>query len=109
VQGTEVTTGNPVLFLSGEMDLASAEGLTSSLRPFIEAGGPVMLDLSKVTFMDSTGLHVIAETAKALGERGCIFVHGAHGAAAKLFEITQLAQTRENIHIIECFVLVKAA
>jgi anti-anti-sigma factor len=109
MQGTEVRSGNPVLFLSGEIDMASAEGVTSSLRPLIEAGGPVIIDLSKVTFMDSTGLHVIVEAAKALGERGCIIVHGADGAAAKIIEITRLAQTRENLHIIECSVLTRAA
>ena len=109
MQGTEVRSGNPVLFLSGEIDMASAEGVTSSLRPLIEAGGPVIIDLSKVTFMDSTGLHVIVEAAKALGERGCIIVHGADGAVAKVIEIIGLAQTRENIHIIECAVLVRAA
>ena len=59
--------------------------------------------------MDSSGLHVLLEAAKALGERGCIIVHGAHGPAAKVIEITRLAQTRENLHIIECSVLLRAA
>ena len=109
MQGLEVASGNPVLFLSGEIDMASAEGVTASLRPLIEAGGPLIVDVSKVTFMDSTGLHVIIEAAKALGERGCIIVHGADGAVAKVIEITRLAQTRENIHIIACAVLVRLA
>jgi anti-sigma B factor antagonist len=109
MQGTEVRSGNPVLLLSGEIDRASAEGVSSSLRPLIEAGGPVIIDLSRVTFMDSTGLHVLLEAAKVLGERGCIIVHGAQGAVAKVIEITRLAQTRGNLHIIECSVLVRAA
>jgi anti-sigma B factor antagonist len=109
VQGTEMRSGNPVLFLSGEIDMASAEGVTASLRPLIEAGGPVIIDVSKVTFMDSTGLHVLLEAAKALGERGCIIVHGADGAVAKVIEIVGLAQTRENLHVIECTVLVRLA
>ena len=65
MQGTEVRSGNPVLALSGEIDMASAEAVTASLRPLIESGGPVIVDLSKVTFMDSTGPHIIVEAAKA--------------------------------------------
>jgi anti-anti-sigma factor len=109
MQVTEVTSGNPVLALSGEIDMASAEGVAEALRPLIEAGGPVTIDLSKVTFMDSTGLHVLLEAAKQLGERGCIIVHGANGAVAKLIEITRLEETRDNIHMIGCSVLVRAA
>ena len=109
MQGTEVRSGNPVLALSGEIDMASAEAVTASLRPLIESGGPVIVDLSKVTFMDSTGPHIIVEAAKALGERGCIIVHGAHGAVAKVIAITRLGEAVENIHINGCSVLVRAA
>jgi anti-sigma B factor antagonist len=109
MQRTEVRSGNPVLFLSGEIDMGSAEGVASSLRPLIEAGGPVIIDLSNVTFLDSTGVHVIVDAAKALGERGCVVIHGANGAVAKVIEITRLAEVRENIHIIECTVLMRAA
>ena len=109
MQGTAVKSGNPVLFLSGEIDMASAEGITSALRALIEAGGPVTIDLSDVTFMDSTGLHVLVEAARALGDRGCIVVHGANGGVAKVIDIVQLTQAEENIHIIECLVLARAA
>jgi anti-anti-sigma factor len=108
MQGIQVAYGNNVLFVSGEIDMASAGGVTSSLSPLIEAGGPVIVDLSKVSFMDSTGLHVLIAAANALGERGCIIVHGAHGAVAKVIEMT-LGNAMENIHIIECTVLVPAA
>ena len=89
--------------------MASAEEVASALRALIQAGGPDTNDLSNVTFMDSTGLHLIVEAARALGERGCVIVHGANRVAARVIEITQLTQAEENIHIIECLVLARAA
>ena len=103
-----VTTGNPLIAFSGEIDLATAEGVTSALQPYVEAGGPVPVDLSKVTFMDSTGMHAIFEAAQALGDRGCIIIHGAHDAIQKVFELIGLDAVT-NIHIIPCRVLVDRA
>ena len=103
-----VSTGNPVVFLSGEIDTATAQALSSALQPWVRAGGPVILDFSAVSFMDSTGLHVLIEAAKALGERGCIVIHGSHGATAILLRTTKVDEALENVHFIECEVLVGA-
>lgn len=47
-------SGRPVVALSGELDLATADRVTSLAQ---SAGdGPLRLDLSGVTFLDSTGL-----------------------------------------------------
>jgi anti-sigma B factor antagonist len=102
-----VTTGNPVIAFSGEIDLATAEGFASALKPSVERGGPVTVDLSKVTFMDSTGIHAVIEAARGLGDRGCIIIHGAHDGIQKVFELTMLDSV-SNIHIIPCAVLVEA-
>ena len=55
--------------------------------------------------MDSTGIHVLLEAAVALGDRGCIIVHGAQGSAARVLEMTQLGSLKPNIHLIDCDVL----
>ena len=103
-----VAAGNPIIAFSGEIDMATREGFFSALTPFLEAGGPVGVDLSGITFMDSNGVHALVQAAKALGDRGCIIIHGAHGAIRKLFELTSL-ESIPNIHIIPCTVLVEAA
>jgi anti-sigma B factor antagonist len=102
-----VSTGNPVVALSGEIDLATAAAVGASLEPWVRAGGPVILDLSDVTFMDSTGLHALVKAAKELGDRGCIIIHGAHGALWTILQLSQLGRV-ENMHFIECTVLVPA-
>ena len=101
-----VSTGNPVIYLSGELDMATAQAVSSALAPWVQAGGPVILDFSAVTFMDTMGLRVLIEAARVLGERGCIIVHGAHGAVSTVLRMTKVDEAMENLHFIECEVLV---
>jgi len=45
--------------LSGEMDIACEDYFEQSMRPLEQEGSWVVLDLSGLTFMDSTGLRLI--------------------------------------------------
>jgi anti-anti-sigma factor len=107
VQAVSVSAGNPVIAFSGEIDMATAEAMGSALEPWVQAGGPVTIDLSAVTFIDSSCVHVLIRAAQALGERGCIIVHGAHGAVKKVIDLTGI-EAGTNIHIIGCTVLTAA-
>jgi anti-sigma B factor antagonist len=56
-----------VLSVHGEIDLESAPVLRKFLLPVLEhQTGPVVVDLSEVAFMDSTGLHVLVDTLRRL-------------------------------------------
>jgi anti-anti-sigma factor len=99
---TLVIPGNPVLTLPMEVDMANADEVRASLAPLIERGGPVVIDLSAVQFMDSNGIHALAEAATEIADRGCIIIHGANRQVSNLFEIVQLRSIRPNIHIIDC-------
>jgi anti-sigma B factor antagonist len=56
-----------VLSVHGEIDLKTAPVLSKSLLPALEhQTGPVVVDLSEVAFMDSTGLHVLIDTLRRL-------------------------------------------
>ncbi len=57
--------GGRRLTLRGELDLATAGRLEAALA---EAGGPVVLDLTGLTFMDSTGVRMLLEAAE--GDNG---------------------------------------
>jgi hypothetical protein len=48
VASVSVSTGNPVVFLSGEIDMATAQALRSSVELCVRAGGPVIIDFSAV-------------------------------------------------------------
>jgi anti-sigma B factor antagonist len=109
VQTLAMSTGNPVVAMSGQIDLANAEAIGAALEPWLRAGGPLTLDLSGVTFMDSAGIHLVITAAKRLAGRGCVIIHGAHGPVWRLLQLTKLEQALENVHFIECTVLVEAA
>lgn len=53
--------GARVLRASGEIDIISAPALRSALLPALETGQPVVLDLSGVSFLGSSGLAVLVE------------------------------------------------
>jgi anti-anti-sigma factor len=61
---TRDADGASRLTLRGELDLGSAGRLEQALA---EADGDIVLDLRGLTFMDSTGVRVLLETAERSG------------------------------------------
>ena len=60
--GLQVERLSPsTLILSGDLDMATAGALQAEMDLI---PGPLTLDMSGVTFMDSTGLHVILSRSK---------------------------------------------
>ena len=53
-----------VVHLSGEIDMDVADKARQSILPLIEAGNEVHLNLSKVVYMDSSGISVLIESKK---------------------------------------------
>jgi anti-anti-sigma factor len=97
-----ITSDGPrMFFLSGEVDLATLPVMEVAIAPAIEKGGPVILDLSDVTFIDSSGVGSILRSLKALPS-GCIILHGVRNAALRLLEI--MGVKAENLHLIPCTV-----
>lgn len=47
----------------GEIDMSTVDALRRELDAARHAGAPALLDLSDVTFMDSTGLHLVLEAS----------------------------------------------
>ena len=60
----------PVVRVVGEVDLATAPELQARLAELPADGGTVIIDLSEVTFLDSTGLSVLVAGWKRLSEGG---------------------------------------
>jgi anti-sigma B factor antagonist len=62
--------GTRVIALRGELDLASAPKLERELEAALEdAGGPIVIDLSELDFMDSTGLRTLIMGQRRASER----------------------------------------
>jgi anti-sigma B factor antagonist len=87
---TVARAGRVTVFLAGELDLASRPLLDDVLRELATAPTrAIVLDLSAVSFMDSTGLHGILAAKAACAESGCHFlVARASSQVQRLFEVT---------------------
>jgi anti-anti-sigma factor len=59
----EITETDEGYRLEGELDMATAAGLTELLHAAAATDDPVVLDFSGVSFMDSSGLRAILEGA----------------------------------------------
>ena len=80
------------LRLAGELDLHSAQQLKDAFAGIRSNGRQAKLDLSELTFIDSSGLHAIAEVAGAPNGTGPVILEGASETMLRMFEITNLTQ-----------------
>lgn len=87
------------LALRGELDLSTVDKLQSELRRLEAASPPLLvLDLSKLTFLDSTGLRCVLtadERARESGRR-LVIVRGPE-PVQRVFEITRLHERLEIV------------
>jgi anti-sigma B factor antagonist len=91
-QGSEA--GHYVIAARGEIDLFTAPELKQVITEVIENGERrVAIDLSEVSFLDSTALGVLIGAVKRLRSRGgALAVINTDSSIAKTFEITGLDQ-----------------
>jgi anti-sigma B factor antagonist len=80
-----------IVSVSGEIDIASAPSLHEAVGTVSGSGAHVILDLSGVSFMDSTGLSVLIRAFRGLRDDGGelrIVVAGTR--IPRLLEVTRL-------------------
>jgi anti-sigma B factor antagonist len=98
-----ITSDGPRLyFLSGELDLSTLPLMETAISPGVAKGGPVTLDMSGLTFIDSTGVGSILRSLKALPS-GCIVLHGVRDAVQRVIEMMSVDRA-SNLHVIPCTV-----
>ena len=64
----EAVSGMIVADVYGELDLTNARHLEEQLAGLATNGERLVLDLNRVTFIDSAALHALFRTARRLGE-----------------------------------------
>lgn len=96
-----VQFGPNMYFIGGELDMATSPRLEDAVRPSVEAGGPLVLDLSAVSFLDSTGVRAIISIARALGSRGCVLLHAPQPRVGRVLDIVRIGDMA-NIHVEAC-------
>ena len=86
----EIEPSGEGLRLRGEVDLSTAEAFAHALRERIDAGGSVTVDLSEVTFMDSTGVKALIVATHQLVPGEELVLREPSPPLQRLFELTRL-------------------
>jgi anti-anti-sigma factor len=96
---TEDRDGFVHVALMGELDLSTVAKVQEALRK-IEAGSPptLVVDLTKLTFLDSTGLRCIVTADERAREQGrrVVIVRGPD-PVQRVFAITRLEERLEMV------------
>lgn len=97
---TRTHDASTVVALSGELDLATAPELDTYLDDVAQGSGPhIVLDLSGLTFMDSTGIRIlIRHHRQTAGQGGRLGIAAPQPIVAKALKITGLDQ---ELHMYE--------
>ena len=89
----DLAGAQPVVRLVGEVDMATSPAVKNTLAELVEGGHlAVVVDLSEVTFMDSSGLHALVDAQRRLSESGGKVVLRKPGPAVdRLLQITGMS------------------
>jgi anti-sigma B factor antagonist len=90
-----------MFFLSGELDVGTVPTMNVAIADAVSHGGPITIDMTDLTFMDSSGVGAIIGSVKTL-PTGCIFLHGAHDGVGKVLDLMGVDRAVPNLHVISC-------
>lgn len=98
---TEDAEGGRVVKVTGELDLASAPTLAEKISASPVSGESVTLDLSGVTFIDSSALRALVVAGRELADAGAKLLIGPRSAVVdRVLAVTQLDQQSEVFQVI---------
>jgi anti-anti-sigma factor len=88
---TAAEPGRVTVFLAGDCDLSARDQMTAALLDAASRASAVFVDLARVGFLDSTGVHALVIAHHAAQARGGrLYVLNAAGAVAAVLELTGL-------------------
>jgi anti-sigma B factor antagonist len=90
--------------LSGEFDMEGAPAFAAAFAEALGRGGPVSVDMRRLTFMDSSGIQTIIAAAEKAAPDTCVVLHGVHDEVQKVVEMTGIEPMIANLHVMPCTV-----
>lgn len=100
-----------ILRLEGELDLAGAPRLTAAVEAWPAspaAGRPLVLDLSGVSFMDSTGVRVLVDAARtARQDEQALALLNPSPAVTRVLDLVDLRRSFVEIADLEAGTLAR--
>ena len=91
---TEAGSGRAVVAVAGELDIAGAPQLLSAVASLARAGtGAIAIDLSGLTFIDSSGINALRSAVRSANARGVDAIIAAPSERVqRVLELVKLAQ-----------------
>ena len=86
-----------IMRAAGEIDMNTADGLRSQLAATRAAKLTTLLDLSRVSFIDSSGLHVLLDAARSVSTDWALFIVRPSSVVLQLIEVSG---TREMLPLV---------
>jgi anti-sigma B factor antagonist len=84
--------GDRTARLRGELDVGAYDAATTAAAPLFHADGDVTLDLSELSFIDSSGIRLFIRLHKALDGRGQLILTGPTSHVAYILDIAGLPE-----------------
>jgi anti-anti-sigma factor len=94
-------TGSATFALNGELDLATVPLVDVAIRDSVARDGSILLDVTDVTFADSSGIGAIVRSAQALSA-GCLVLHGVQDRVGRVIDVMGVGNGVSNFHVIPC-------
>lgn len=98
------TSGHTVIRVQGEIDLATAPELATALAEAVPIGRPIILDLSKVEFIDTSGVRVMLDARRQVNDHehtSLTVVAPPNSPSRRLLEMTELVAALAVVDTID--------
>jgi len=96
--GVEDADGRSLVRLEGELDLASLPALNAALNPLVATAHSIVIDVEKVTFIDSSGLRDLLAWRRRSHEENIDFtVTPGTPHVRRLFGVTGLLDRPQSL------------
>jgi anti-anti-sigma factor len=92
-----MTAPPPVLYLSGELDIAHEEEVLASFGDTPNGQGPLVVDLADLAFIDSTGIRAVLALAKSIASREVV-LRSPMRNVRRVLELVEI-EHRPNVRI----------
>lgn len=100
--GLTSVEGATVVTVDGELDMATADHLVAAAAEIPAGNRPLVLDLSSVSFLDSSGMRALLEVSDQAAARGCptALLHPS-AAVTRLLDLVDLRSRFAEIDDVE--------
>lgn len=91
IRNEDAPGGASIVVIAGELDLATSPQLLDIASRFEARSQPVVLDLSAVTFVDSSGVRALLDAERLAGDKGRrLALYRPSMAVARLLDLVDL-------------------